>query len=180
MALETLEKTATEDSSIENQVKQDDITKQFFVFKLGEEEYCVDLPSVKEIKSWTNVTHLPNSPNYMKGVINLRGMVIPILDLKKKFGLGETDPTRKSVVIILNVNERLIGALADEASEILTVKNSQINPLPELETVNFVSGLIQKGEIMVILLDIQKIFDLKTLDEANELAGNFNKTVTFN
>jgi purine-binding chemotaxis protein CheW len=151
-------------------------TKQFFVFRISEEEYCVDLDAVQEIKGWTNVTKLPDSPGYMRGVINVRGTVIPIFDLKKKFGMGDTEITSKSVVLVLNVRKKLIGVLADEASEILAAQTSQINPIPEFETVNFVSGLIQKNELMVILLDIERIFNTETLNAAHKAAKSLSKT----
>jgi len=139
--------------------KEEEAVQQFLTFNIGGEEYGVGLMSVREIKGWSKTTRLPNSPDFMKGVINLRGVVIPIFDLRKRFGMGDTEPTEKNAVIILAVGKRLIGLLVDAVSDILSANASDIRPAPHVESkidANFVSGLIAIEEKMVVLLDVEK------------------------
>lgn len=144
-------------------------TQEFLTFTVDQEEYGVDIMTVHEIKGWTEVTRLPNTPDYMRGVINLRGLIVPIFDLRTRFHHGLTHATPKHVVIILAIGERTIGLLVDAVSDILTVDSNQIKPAPEEETpVNHAStrGLIALENRMVILLDMVKLFDAKHTDAA--------------
>jgi purine-binding chemotaxis protein CheW len=153
---------------IENAKQNDSLIQQFLTFSVGDEEYGVELMTIREIKGWVATTPLPNSPACMKGVINLRGVVIPIFDLRARFNLGETTPTEKNVVIIIAVGERLIGILVDAVSDILSVTKDQIRPAPQVETKiseDFVSGLISVEEKMVVLLNISNLFDVESLDD---------------
>jgi len=155
----------------ENLENQD--SKQFLTFKVGEEEYGISLMTIREIKGWSNPTQLPNSPPFMKGVINLRGVVIPIFDLRHRFEMGTTEPNEKNVVIIIAVQERLIGALVDAVSDILTVSEDQIKAAPKIDSnidESFIEGLIQSDEKMVVALNIETLFDSETLSSAAELA----------
>jgi purine-binding chemotaxis protein CheW len=170
MTTKTLEKPILQEKQFSQNVNDGDLTRQFLVFRIGDAEYCVNLNSVREITSVTNLTHIPNAPDYMQGFINFRGLAIPVFDLKKKFGIGAIEPGKKNILILLNCHDMLIGVLAQEASEILTVQNHQINPMPEFEYINFVSGLIQKEKIMVIILEINKIFDLQSLQNIRQFS----------
>ncbi len=147
--------------------------QQFLTFKVSNEEYGVSLMSVREIKGWAKATRLPNSPEFMKGVINLRGVVIPIFDLRKRFKMGDTEPNEKNVVIMLAVGKRLIGILVDAVSDILNVNSSEVRPAPHVESkieADFVSGIISIDEKMVVILDIQKVFDTETLSAAEKVS----------
>lgn len=149
--------------------------KQFLSFTIGNESYGVDLMSVREIKGWTTTTRLPNSPDFMKGVINLRGTVVPIFDLRKRFHGGDTNPNEKNAVIIIAVGSRLIGVLVDAVSDILSVNAGQISQAPQVESnieADFISGLISLEQGMVVLLDVNRIFDIETLNKAHELSSN--------
>jgi purine-binding chemotaxis protein CheW len=168
---------STEGGIIEEQAgvgkKEEEQTQQFLTFNIGGEEYGVGLMSVREIKGWTKTTRLPNSPDFMKGVINLRGVVIPIFDLRKRFGMGDTEPTEKNAVIILAVGKRLIGLLVDAVSDILSANTADIRSAPHVESkidANFVSGLIAIEEKMVVLLDVEKIFDMEMLQHADKVS----------
>lgn len=155
-------------SEVDNSTQSSNQIQQFLTFSVGEEEYGVELMTIREIKGWVATTPLPNSPACMKGVINLRGVVIPIFDLRSRFGLGETTPTEKNVVIIIAVGERLIGVLVDAVSDILSVTKDQIRAAPQVETKisqDFVSGLISVEEKMVVLLNINNLFDVASLDD---------------
>ncbi|MDA0781883.1 MAG: chemotaxis protein CheW [Rickettsiales bacterium] len=149
-------------------------SKQFLTFKVEKEEYGVSLMTIREIKGWSKPTVLPNSPPFMKGVINLRGVVIPIFDLRHRFEMGTTEPNEKNVVIIIAVNQRLIGVLVDAVSDILTVSVEQIKSAPKMDTnidENYVDGLIQSDDKMVVILNIENLFDSNMLCEAEKIAS---------
>ncbi len=151
-------------------------TQQFLTFNVSGNEYAVDIMKVMEIKGWTETTRIPNSPSYMRGVINLRGLVIPIFDLRSRFGQGETNATEKNVVIVISVGKRTIGILVDAVSDILTVKQSEIklNPTSNEAGIDdaYVTGLISNAEHMVIVLDTDYLFDGKTLQKAEEASNS--------
>jgi len=139
---------------------------QFLTFTVGREEYGIDIMTVKEIKGWSEVTRLPNSPEFMRGVMNLRGLIIPIFDLRTRFGMGITEANEKNVVIILSAGERIIGILVDTVSDILDSTSEDIKPSPAVENDvkdEFVNGIISVGERMVVLLDVRRLFDSEML-----------------
>lgn len=146
-------------------------TVQFLTFTIGKEEYGVDIMMVREVKGWAETTRLPNMPEYLRGVLNLRGIIIPIFDLRARFGGGLTQANEKHVVIILAVGTRTLGILVDAVSDILTVGNDDIKPSPETQTTiadKFVSGLIAVEGRMVVLLDISSLLsgDMEQLGQA--------------
>jgi len=149
-------------------------TQQFLTFTVGAEEYGVDIMTVREIKGWTETTRLPNTPDFMRGVINLRGLIIPIFDLRERFKLGLTEATPKHVVIILAVGERNIGILVDTVSDILDASSDQIKPAPAGEENiqdQCVSGLISHQERMVVLLNVEKLFIEENLQSVDQIAA---------
>ena len=136
-------------------------SRQFTSFRIGAEEYAIDIMAVREIKGWTETTVLPNQPKFVLGVLNLRGTIVPIFDLRCRFGLGLTTATRTHVIIIANVNDRTIGLLVDAVSDILTATPDQIRPVPEIdrgESAEFMSGIINVNESMVVILSLEKLF----------------------
>lgn len=141
---------------------------QFLTFTIGAEEYGVDIMTVREIKGWTETTRLPNTPDFMRGVMNLRGLIIPIFDLRTRFHLGHTEATSKHVIIILALGERNIGILVDAVSDILDASADAIKPAPSRENekeMQCVSGLISHQERMVVLLDVEHLFETKHIDK---------------
>ncbi len=102
--------------------------QQFITFTIGEEEYAVDIMAVREIKGWIDVTKLPNQPEYMRGVLNLRGVIVPIFDLRCRFGGGVTEATAIHVMVIVAVGGRIMGILVDTVSDILSVNTAEILP----------------------------------------------------
>lgn len=139
-----------------------DTLKQFLTFRLGKEEYGVDIMQVREIKGWIETTRLPNTPEHVRGVINLRGLIVPIFDLHARFGMGLITPTEKNVVIILAVRDRNIGILVDAVSDIVTVNEGEIRPAPmedDRAEKAYVTGLISLENRMVVLLDMSCLFD---------------------
>ncbi|MFM9891029.1 MAG: chemotaxis protein CheW [Rickettsiales bacterium] len=148
--------------------------QQFLTFTVEREEFGVDIMTVREIKGWSDVTRLPNAPEYMRGVMNLRGAIIPIFDLRARFRRGLTDATVKHVVIILAVGTRNIGLLVDTVSDILDVRADQIKPAPAAESdaePEYIGGLISLDERMVVLLDVAYLFDRRVIEHAIEQAA---------
>lgn len=163
------------EKSIDSNTKNEETIQQFLSFSLGNESYGVDLMSVHEIKGWSQTTRLPNAPEFMKGVINLRGVVVPIFDLRKRFSMGDTEPNEKNAVIIVAVGKRTIGILVDTVSDILDATSAQICEAPHLETKvdsDFIKGLISIEDKMVVLLDVNKIFDIETLHNAEKVTSS--------
>ncbi|GAB7129092.1 chemotaxis protein CheW [Silvimonas sp. JCM 19000] len=138
---------------------------EYLIFALGQEEYGLDIHKVQEIRGYDAVTRIANTPDFIKGVINLRGTIAPIVDLRIKFGLGEVRYDDFTVVIILNVADRVIGIVVDGVSDVTTLPESSISAMPSLGSSidqRFLVGLGTLDERMVILLDIER---LMTSDE---------------
>jgi len=137
---------------------------QYLTFIMANEEYGVDILRVQEIRGWDNVTPIPNTPKYIKGVINLRGAIVPIIDLRKRFGLDSIEYGATTVVIVLKViaerGERIMGIVVDAVSDVYNVASEDIKPPPDFGSVvsiDFVNGLVTVDEKMVIILDIDKM-----------------------
>ena len=132
-------------------------THEFLAFRLGTEEYGIDILKVQEIRGYDAVTRIANTPEFLKGVINLRGTIVPIVDLRIKFGLGNPTYDEFTVVIILNIGTRVVGVVVDSVSDVLTLTAEQIRPAPELAAslqTQYVTGLGAIGDRMLILVDI--------------------------
>ena len=133
---------------------------QFLTFALGQEEYGVQILKIQEIKGFSAITPLPNTPAYVKGVLNLRGTIVPIVDLRKKFGLPEVEYTKFTVIVVVQVQGQIMGFIVDAVSDVLTVTGSDIQPTPDLHgqvDTACLTGLAKAGEKLVILLDIDKV-----------------------
>ncbi|QQR69557.1 MAG: purine-binding chemotaxis protein CheW [Alphaproteobacteria bacterium] len=142
--------------------------RQYVTFTINSEEYGVDIMDVREIKGWTHATRLPNAPSYVRGVINLRGLMLPIFDLRSRFGQGETDASKTHVIVIVAVGSRTIGILVDAVSDILSITQDQIRPAPEFEQGHeaaYLHGLVSVSERMVALLALDRLFDLAGVRE---------------
>lgn len=154
-------------------------TAQFLTFAVEGAEYGVDIMKVREIKGWEETTRIPNSPEYMRGVINLRGVVIPIFDLRTRFSMGRTEATEKHVVIIIAIGSKTIGILVDAVSDILTVGSDEIKPAPSTSEIDideaYLEGLISIDKKMVVLLDVEHLFSAETLAEAEKAAAKNKK-----
>lgn len=149
-----------------------DDARQFVTFTIDDEEYGLDIMAVREIKAWAGATRLPNAPAHMRGVINLRGLIVPVFDLRARFGAAMTEATKLHVVIILAVGARIVGVLVDAVSDILDVSARAIQPVPRLDRTidaDFLSGLISVEERMVALLDADALFDARDIPADNEL-----------
>ena len=139
---------------------------QFVSFKVDDSEYGIDIMAVREIQGWMSVTTLPNTPEHVRGVLNLRGIIVPIFDLRCRFGNGLTEASALHVVIIVAVGDRIMGLLVDAVSDILTINTEEILPVPEIEArgdQRFLTGLITVQERMVAILEIERLFDIEGL-----------------
>ncbi len=135
-------------------------THEFLAFTLGKEEYGIDILKVQEIRGYESVTRIANAPEFIKGVVNLRGTIVPIVDMRIKFNLGTPVYDQFTVVIILNVSGRVVGMVVDSVSDVTTLTAEQIRPAPEMGTVfntNFLTGLGTIDNRMLILVDIDKL-----------------------
>jgi purine-binding chemotaxis protein CheW len=138
-----------------------DGSQQFITFTLDAQEYGVDIMVVREIKGWTETTTIPNSPRHVRGVINLRGIIVPIFDLRARFGMGMTEPTRMHVVVIVHTGGRTVGLLVDAVSDIITVTPGEIRPVPDMGIAGddrFLDGLVALDARMVTLVSLDGLF----------------------
>ena len=148
-------------------------TDQYLTFMLGEEEFGVDILRVQEIKGWEQATAIPNTPEYIRGVMNLRGTVVPIIDLRRRFELDSADYTATTVVIVLKVegehSTRTMGFVVDAVSEVYNVAVDNLQPAPDFGTrvnTQFVRGLAVIEEKMIILLDFDRLISLDSVFSA--------------
>jgi purine-binding chemotaxis protein CheW len=147
-------------------------TKQFISFTIGDEEYGVDIMAIREIKGWTATTELPNTPAFIRGVINLRGAIVPILDLRARFGSAQTEASARHVIIVVTVGTRVAGILVDAVADIITIPIGDIQPVPQLDhgaSTNFLTGLVTVDGRMVALLDLNSVFDF---DEIGDISAS--------
>src|ERR1700690_1290418 len=138
---------------------------QFISFAIGDDQYGVDIMAVREIKGWSDITHLPKQPEYVRGVLNLRGSIVPIVDLRCRFGQGLTETTTLHIVIIVQVNGRHVGLMGDRVLDIVTVDASQIQPVPEVShnsRANFLVGLATVNNAMIALINLDHLFSEKS------------------
>ncbi|MEW6164169.1 MAG: chemotaxis protein CheW [Pseudomonadota bacterium] len=134
--------------------------QEFLTFTLGPEEYAIDILKVQEIRGYEQPTTIANTPPFIKGVINLRGIIVPIVDLRIKFGVGKAEYTVFTVVIILSISGRVVGIVVDGVSDVTTLKSEQIRPAPEFAATvdtRYINGLGTLGERMLIVVDIEKL-----------------------
>jgi purine-binding chemotaxis protein CheW len=133
---------------------------QFISFAIGDDQYGVDIMAVREIKGWSEITHLPKQPDYMRGVLNLRGAMVPIIDLRCRFGQGVTEATALHVVIVVQIGPRMVGLLADRVLDIISFEASQVQAVPrvtEASRMDFLSGLVTVDGAMIALIDISNL-----------------------
>ncbi len=145
---------------------------QQLTFSLAGEEYGVDILSVREIRSWSRVTRIPQTPDYVLGVLNLRGAIVPVMDLRLRFGLQRESYGDDTVMIIVAMVERLFGIVVDAVSDVVDIDPSTIKPVPDMGAVvdtRYLKGLVTHVDRMVMLLDVEKLMrpeDVETLEAA--------------
>ena len=136
--------------------------QELLTFTLGAEEYAIDILKVQEIRGYDAVTTIANAPSFIKGVINLRGTIVPIVDLRVKFSQSDVDYNENTVVIVLNLGQRVVGIVVDGVSDVLSLTTDQIRPAPEFAvtlSTEYLTGLGALGERMLILVNIEKLLN---------------------
>ncbi len=152
-----------------------EIAEEYLTFTLGEEEYGVDILKVQEIRGYDAVTRLPDAPDFIKGVINLRGTIVPVVDLRIKFHLGQATYDAFTVMVVLNVCNRIIGMVVDGVSDVVRLAADQVRPPPDLGTAvdtRFLLGIGTAGQRMLLLLDIDGLLrsdELGLIDDAQAM-----------
>ena len=150
---------------------------EFLTFTLGKEEYGIDILRVQEIRGYDAVTAIANTPPFIKGVVNLRGIIVPIIDMRIKFNLGKVEYNEFTVVIILSLARRVVGMVVDGVSDVITLSPEQVKAAPEFSATldtHYIKGLGTVDQRMIILMDIEKLMasrDMDLLEETEELAA---------
>ena len=151
-------------------------TTQFLTFQLDKELFALDIGKVREVLDFTSITKVPQTPDYMRGVINLRGSVVPVVDLRLKFGMSMAEKTVNTCVIIVEVEmggeNVVLGAMADAVQEVLDLDPDQIEPPPRIGTklnTNFIRGMGKSADQFIIILDIDKVFTMDELELVSEV-----------
>lgn len=150
-------------------------TAQYLTFRLGEEVFAIEISKVREVLDFTTVTKVPRMPEFLRGVINLRGSVVPVVDMKLKFALEKTEKTVNTCVIIMDIaldgGQTILGALADSVQEVVELEPDKIEPAPRIGTrlkTEFIKGMGRQGDRFVIILDVDKVFSASELSLVNE------------
>ena len=147
---------------------------QFLTFVVEDEIYGVDILKVQEIRGWSDITQIPNAPDYIRGVMNLRGEIVPILDVRRRFKMDELEFTAQTVVIVVNVQKRTVGMVVDSVSDVVDLPNEELRSAPDFGTsidASFLEGLAPLEDKMIILLNLDRMLEsceLVALDELTE------------
>ena len=147
--------------------------KEFLAFRLGKEEYGIDILKVQEIRGYEAVTRIANAPEFIKGVINLRGIIIPVVDMRIKFNLGTPTYDQFTVVIILNIAGRVMGMVVDSVSDVIELKPEQVRPAPDFSSsfdTRYITGLGTVEERMLILVDIERLMSAEDMALMEQVA----------
>ena len=147
---------------------------EFLAFTLGQEEYGVDIQKVQELRGYDAVTRIANAPEHIKGVVNLRGIIVPIIDMRIKFNLGTPTYDQFTVVIILNIASRVMGMVVDSVSDVITLSPEQVKPAPEMGAVldaDYLIGLGTLDDRMLILVDMEKLMSSDEMGLIEKLAA---------
>jgi purine-binding chemotaxis protein CheW len=137
-----------------------DTTIKLVAFHIGKQEFCIDIRSVREVRGWTHATPIPHAPGFVRGVINLRGAVLPIIDLGKRFGLTWTEQFARQVIIVTQVGDQIAGLLVDAVSDIISVETSSIKPTPDVASFAakaFVKGVLGLDDRMISVIATEQI-----------------------
>lgn len=146
--------------------------KEFLAFTLGSEEYCIDILKVQEIRGYETVTPIPNTPAFMKGVVNLRGIIVPIIDLRIKLELAKVEYDQFTVVIILSIRGRVVGIVVDSVSDVVALAPEEIKEAPQMGAAiktDYIDGLVTMDERMLIIIDIEKLATMEEIVQVEKV-----------
>jgi len=161
-------------SAVDSYLAQTDTDNLCLTFRLGDQDYGIAISKVQEIREWTKVTPLPSSPPYIRGMLNLRGAIVPVIDLRLRFGLDALERDSSTVIIVVNVGNRLAGILVDTVSDVISVDHGQRRALPEFEghaNRRFIEGLAQIDDRLMVLLNVDQLVAPEDLASASPPAG---------
>ena len=154
---------------------------QYLTFKLDEEVFALDVAKVREILDFTDITKVPQTPDFMRGVINLRGSVVPVVDMRLKFGMSRTEKTVNTCIVVVEAaaegETTVLGALADSVQEVIELDPAQIEPAPRIGTklnTDFIRGMGKHNEGFIMILDIDKVFSFDEITVVQDLDGHEN------
>lgn len=160
-------------------------TMQFLTFTLADEVFALEINKVREVLEFSNVTKVPMTPNFMRGVINLRGSVVPVVDLRLKFSMSQTEKTVNTCIIIVELivedEMMVIGALADSVKEVVEMDPKQIEPPPKIGTqlrTDFIKGMGKQDDLFMIILNIDRVFSLDELSIVQDLKESMSSEVS--
>lgn len=146
--------------ALSNQISFATDGSQYLTFRLGHEEYGVEILKVQEIKGYSAITPIPNMPAYLKGVMNLRGTIIPVVDLRSKFTMAEAEYNQFTVIIVVMVGTKIMGLIVDAVSDVLNIPNTDIQATPDFGgqvDAQYINGMAKAGDKLVVLLDIDRV-----------------------
>ncbi len=160
----------------DNIINLENTTKgnQYLTFNLNDETYAVEILKVQEIRGWSEPTQIPNAPNFIRGVMNLRGAIVPILDLHYRFNMNETEFTKNTVIIVVNVQDRTIGMVVDNVADVIDLNIESVKKSPDFGTSidsSFIHGLSEVNNEMVIILNIDAMLQSCELVEIDSIAN---------
>ncbi|MFB9950135.1 chemotaxis protein CheW [Rhizobium puerariae] len=144
-------------------------SRELIAFRIGDQEFCVNIMSVREIRGWTPATPMPHAPAYVMGVINLRGAVLPIIDLSSRLGMKEAEPSARHVIIVAQVKNRMVGLLVEAVSDILTITDENIQPVPEVSSdleKQYARGILAIEKRMICMIELDALFPEKESEAA--------------
>ncbi|KQN94124.1 chemotaxis protein CheW [Sphingomonas sp. Leaf231] len=145
------------------------MSRQLITFQLGDQYLGVDIMAIREIRAWSPATPLPNVPSHVRGVVNLRGVVLPVLDLRHRLGWGMTDPTARHVIIVVRIGEQLQGVIVDAVNDIVTVQNEDMQPLPDMGDAaaqQFLDGLATIDQRLILVLALDRLVERAAMADA--------------
>jgi len=145
------------------------MSRQLITFQLSDQVLGVDIMAIREIRAWSPATPLPNVPSHVRGVVNLRGVVLPVLDLRCRLGWGTTDPTARHVIIVVRIGEQLQGIIVDAVNDIVTVATEDLQPVPEMgdtDASRYLEGLATIDQRMILILALDRLVEQINLAEA--------------
>ncbi|MBW8742978.1 MAG: chemotaxis protein CheW [Sphingomonas sp.] len=146
------------------------MSREFITFEIGDRRLGIDIMAIREIRAWSPATPLPNAPPHVRGVVNLRGVVLPVLDLRQRLGWGATEPSGRHVIIVVRVGEQLQGIIVDAVSDIVTVGPEQLQPVPDVgqtQAAGFLDGIAMIDGRLIMILGLDRVTEPQpVLDEA--------------
>ncbi|OHV83540.1 chemotaxis protein CheW [Rhizobium sp. LCM 4573] len=144
-------------------------SRELIAFRIGDQEFCVNIMSVREIRGWTPATPMPHAPAYVLGIINLRGAVLPIVDLSARLGMKPTEPSPRHVIIVAQVRSRVVGLLVEAVSDILTITDENMQPVPEISSdieKQYARGILAIEKRMICMIELDALFPEKESEAA--------------